>query len=69
MEEVLKMKELNENQLTAYEDLKLNMLLAYAADVFDVFSDSVYGEYEVTGIDKNNRKLTVKVVIESEIHK
>lgn len=60
---------LNENQLSPYEDLQLNMLLACAADVFDMFSDSMYGEYEVTGNDKDNRKITVKVVVENEIHK
>lgn len=69
MQEVLKMNELKENQLTSYEDFVINMLLATAADVFDTFSNSMYGEYEVTGIDKNNRKFTVKVVIENEIHK
>lgn len=69
MQEVLKMNEYNEKQLTAYENLQLNMLLASAADVFDIFSDSMYGEYEVVGFDKNKRKFTVKVVVENEIHK
>jgi hypothetical protein len=69
MQEVLKMNEFNEKQLSPYENLKLNMLLATAADVFDIFSDSMYGEYEVVGNDKNNRKFTVKVVVENEVHK
>lgn len=63
------MNEFNEKQLSPYENLQLNMLLAYAADIFDIFSDSMYGEYEVVGNDKNNRKFTVKVVVESEVHK
>ena len=63
------MNELKEEQFTPYENLQLNMLLAYAADVFDMMSDSMYGEYELSGYDNHNRKLTVKVVIENEIHK
>ena len=69
MQEVLKMNEFNEKQLSAYENLQLNMLLASAADVFDIFSESMYGEYEVVGFDKNNRKFTVKVFVENEVHK
>ena len=64
MQEVLKMNELNEKQLSPYENLQLNMLLAYAVDVFEMMSDSLYGDYEVTGDDKEGRHITVKVVIE-----
>lgn len=69
MREVLKMNELKENQLTSYENMNLNLLLSIAADIFDMFSDSMYGGYEACGNDKEGRHITIKVVIENEVHK
>ena len=73
MQEVLRMNEYNENQLSAYESLKLNMLLSYAVDVFDMMSDSECGDYEAAGDDREGRHITVKVTIDrgeqNEIHK
>ena len=63
------MNEIKENQMTAYENMRLNMLLSLAAEVFDLFSDSLYGDYEASGDDIEGRHITVKVVVENEIHK
>ena len=40
------------------------MLIAYGVDVFDMISDSMYGDYEVSGDDKDGRHITIKVTIE-----
>lgn len=55
---------LSEKELSPYENLQLNMLIAYGVDVFDMISDSMYGDYEVSGDDKDGRHITIKVTIE-----
>lgn len=55
---------LSERELSPYENLQLNMLLAYGVDVFDMMSDSMYGDYEVSGNDKDGRYITIKVSID-----
>ena len=55
---------LSEKDMTSYESMKIKMLIAFGVDVFDMMSDSLYGDYEVCGTDKNGRDITIKVTID-----
>ncbi|MBO5921570.1 MAG: hypothetical protein J6Q48_04205 [Bacteroidaceae bacterium] len=58
------MKDLSEKELTPYENFQITMLISYALTVFDMESDSLYGDYEVCGDDKDGRHISIKVTID-----
>ena len=57
---------LSEKDMTSYESIKIKMLIAFSVYVFDMMSDSMYGDYEVCGTDKDGRDISIKVTIDKE---